>query len=210
MQPQGASRELRRQLKELLREADRLAALIQQAEAPRRHAGGRPRLRLIRGGRALVLVPVLWVWAQVREHATAATGIAAAGVLAVPTTLGVGVAGPEVDTGAPSASVTTPATATPSPLRPSSPAPLPVGDTGTAGTVEPGGLPPDPSAPVPAPTPILTLTPTLSPLPEPVEDVVEPVEEVVWTKTTALVHCRDELEVLPLDLRDCVRDLLAS
>jgi hypothetical protein len=211
MQPAGDGRELRLQLKELLQRADRLALLIQQAEAPR-HAADRPRLTLIHGGKALVLAPVMWVWATFRENAKAST-FAAAGLLAVPTTLGVGVATPEIHPGAPPVS-TAPRQVDEQPeLRPTSfaslprpptPTPTPT-PTETAEAVKSEALPPVSPAPVSVPAPVSTPTPT--PTSTPTAPVVE---EVVWTRTTALVHCRDVLEVPAADLQDCVQELLAG
>jgi hypothetical protein len=205
MQPQGEVRDLRQRLREVLQEADRLAAQIEQTEDRARHAARpeRRRLTLIRGGKALVLAPLAWVWSQVRDHAAQASTLAAVGVVGVPTALGV--ATPVIHPGAPPVSIgpriMSDIDPSPLPERVTSPQPEP---TPTVEVVEPEVSPPDPPAPTSAPTPLPTPTPTVTP---PLE-AVEPVEEIVWTKAEALVHCREVL--LADDLRGCVRELLAG
>jgi hypothetical protein len=205
--------ELCRRIEDLLSEVDRVRAELRAEQievlAPGRHAADRPRLRLIRGGKALALAPVMWVWAQVREHATAATGIAAASVIGGASTLGVAAA-PEVSYNPPPRSTTIPVAEQPE-LRPTSfaslprpptPTPTPT-PTETAEAVKSEALPPVSPAPVSVPAPVSTPTPTPTP-------TVPVVEEVVWTRTAALVHCRDVLEVPAADLQDCVQELLAG
>lgn len=168
----------------------------------------RPQLRLIRGGKSLVLAPVAWAWTQVRDHAAAAVPLAATGVIGTAATLGVA-APPEIwpdpeptsitridpcnsyAEAAPNCSVRITPHPQPSPSTTVTPTPAPTTDVGTSvstsnKTAEVLGLP--------------TLTPT--PLPE----MVEPVE--MWTRAAAVAHCRDVL--LTLDLRGCVEELLAN
>jgi hypothetical protein len=209
MQPQGGVRDLRQRLREVLQEADRLASQIEQTEGRARHAARpeRPKLTLIRGGRAVLVAPLVWVWAQLRDHASASVGLAAAGVIGVPTALGV--AAPVIHSGAPPVSIS------PRISEDVDPRPLPVGLTPSPSseptpTVEVVGPEAPPPPALPAPTSALTPTPTPTPLPTagPPPEVVEPVEEVVWTRVTARAHCHDVLQAD--DLRECVEELLAS
>ncbi|MGH9251618.1 MAG: hypothetical protein ACRD0W_19165 [Acidimicrobiales bacterium] len=203
---------LRAELDALLEQAEDLAEQIKQTDTPPRRARraanpDRPKLRLIRGGKALVAVPLLWLGARVRDHyalagATAATAtVLGTGMLeAAPVPRPVV---PEVPRE--SYSVVDPPVPVEENRSPVAPAPVATPDA--APTPQP--TPPD-AAPTlsPSPTP-LPLDPELSPLPTPpVAEVVEPVVEVVWTKAAALAHCRDVLDVPPTRLHVCVVDLL--
>jgi hypothetical protein len=205
--------QLRRRIEDLLSEVEQVRAELraERVEAPEadrgRHAAERPRLRLVR---ALVLAPVLWVWATFRENAKAST-FAAAGLLAVPTTLGVSVATPEIHPGAPPVSTAprqvderpelrpTPFASLPRPPTPN-PTPTP---TETAEAVQSETTPPVSSAPASVPAPTPTPTPTST-------SIAPVTEDVVWTRAGALVHCRDVLEVPPAGLQDCVQELLTG
>jgi hypothetical protein len=209
MKPHGGSRResLTEELDYHIARAEQIVEQVRALDVrtSRRHAARpeRPKLTLIRGGRAVLVAPLVWVWAQLRDHASASVGLAAAGVIGVPTALGV--AAPVIHSGAP------PVSMSPRISEDVDPRPLPVGltapspePTPTVEVVEPEVSPPDPPAPTSAPTPLPTPTPTVTP---PLE-AVEPVEEIVWTKAEALVHCREVL--LADDLRGCVRELLAG
>jgi hypothetical protein len=209
MQPHGEGRDLRDQLREALREASRLSALIQRAESAGRHTKPeRPKLTLIRGGKAVLAAPFVWIGSQLRDHAAAAVPLAAASVVGVPVTLGMA-STPPVPNDPEPASITRleepdsfddyfhwqVPTPTPSPL-----------PTGAVEVVEPEVIPP---GALPAPTSAPTLLPemplpTVTPLPE----AVEPVEVMEWTTSTAVDHCREVL--LAVDLHGCVRQLLES
>jgi hypothetical protein len=184
------------EVEELEREAAEETATPEQRRA---------RFRLIRGGKALVLAPVAWAWAQVRDHAVAAVPLAATGVIGTAATLGV--ASPEIPPDPDPVSVTRVEEPTGFGSHVYRQAPTPTPSPTPTEAVEVVESEAIPALPAPTSAPFLlpdVPLPTETPLPE----AVEPVEEVVWTTATAVVHCREVL--LAVDLHGCVRGLLAG